>query len=72
LDESVNFADNLLDTLHGTGVGVQKVAKQQCFTISQVYFWRLALQIISGMRYLHRKQIYHRDLKLANVRSFSR
>jgi NIMA (never in mitosis gene a)-related kinase len=29
--------------------------------------WNIALQVISGLYYLHKKKVLHRDLKAANV-----
>ena len=48
--------------------GLLRRAKEKNFTcLKENVTWNIGLQIISGLHYLHKQRVLHRDLKTANV-----
>ena len=42
-------------------------AKKAKSMIPEVYIWKVALQLIFGIKALHNMKIFHRDIKPANI-----
>jgi NIMA (never in mitosis gene a)-related kinase len=46
---------------------LRKAKEKNVTGLKEPVIWNICLQVISGLNYLHKKHILHRDLKSANV-----
>ena len=67
-DKKTKSLNMVIEYVDGGDLSMRiKLAKQKNMYFKEKIIWRIFLQILDGINYLHNKYIIHRDLKTSNI-----